>query len=107
VEGGLIFAAPEPIALAHDQGLPMIVFLQEGTETEEMYDLLLDLGVDGVITGRPTAVEAKLRERGLDQDPGDSGDSGDGCQLGKRSGAGAWLVALGFFPWMVSRRSRA
>lgn len=107
VEGGLIFAAPEPIALAHDQGLPMIVFLQEGTETEEMYDLLLDLGVDGVITGRPTAFEAKLRERGLDQDPDDSGDSGDGCQLGQRPGAGAWLVGLGFLPWVVRRRCRA
>lgn len=107
VEGGLIFAAPEPIALAHDQGLPMIVFLQEGTETDEIYDLLLDLGVDGVITGRPTAFEAKLRERGLDQDPRGSADSGDGCQLGKRPGASAWVVWLGILPWFSCRRCRA
>lgn len=95
VEGGLIFAAPEPIALAHDQGLPLIVFLQEDTETEAMYDLLLDLGVDGVITGRPTAFAAKLRERGLDHDAMD--DGGDGCHVAAPSSPSPFWCGIALF----------
>ncbi len=62
---GFELATPGLVDYLHSLGLPMIVFLQEDTELESVYDELLDAGVDGVITGRPSAFEAKLQERGL------------------------------------------
>lgn len=63
--GGVPVATPSLVAYFHSQGMPAYVFLEEGTEFESVYDELLDAGIDGVITGRPSAFEAKLQERGL------------------------------------------
>jgi len=104
--GGLEFSSPETVAYAHARGMPIIVFLQEDTEYEEIYDALLDAGVDGVITGRPRAFEAKLAERGL-VDAETSG--GDGCQVAGRSAPApvAWSLALGgvVAAWRRGRRA--
>lgn len=63
--GGVVIASPGFVAYFHSQGMPVYVFLEEGTEFESVYDELIDAGVDGIITGRPSAFEARLRERGL------------------------------------------
>ncbi len=62
---GFPLASPSIVAFFHAQGMPVYIFLQENLEFESVYDELIDAGVDGVITGRPTAFEAKLRERGV------------------------------------------
>jgi glycerophosphoryl diester phosphodiesterase len=93
VLGGLEFSSPETVAYAHERGMPIIVFLQEDTEYGEVYDALLDAGVDGIITGRPTAMRAKLVERGL-VDADEPASDGDGCQVGAAAAerSAAWLL---------------
>ncbi len=108
VLGGLEFSSPETVAYAHDRGMPIIVFLQEDTEYEDVYNALLDAGVDGIITGRPAAFRQTLRERGLI----DEGSSNDGCRIpsGGRSAPAThvmltMLAAVAIARWR--RRCRA
>lgn len=109
VLGGLEFSSPETVAYAHDRGMPIIVFLQEDTEYEEVYNALLDAGVDGIITGRPVAFRQTLLERGLI----DEGSSNDGCQMpsGGRSAPAlhvilTMLTAVAAMGWRRSSPAR-
>lgn len=107
VLGGLVFSSPETVAYAHERGMPIIVFLQEDTEYEEVYDALLDAGVDGIITGRPAAMRAKLVERGL-VDADEPGSGGDGCQVVAASAdRSAAILALGLLGIVLRRRRPA
>ncbi|WP_029012398.1 glycerophosphodiester phosphodiesterase [Niveispirillum irakense] len=59
---GIPIITPRFIASAHRRGLPVHVWtVDEATEMER----LLDLGVDGLITDRPTLLRDILRRRGL------------------------------------------
>lgn len=59
---GIPIITPRFIASAHRQGLPVHVWtVDEAAEMER----LLDLGVDGLITDRPTLLRDILRRRGL------------------------------------------
>lgn len=60
--GDIIVVDEVFVAAAHDHGLAVHVWtIDDETEMAE----LADLGVDGVMTDRPQALEAVLRERGL------------------------------------------
>jgi glycerophosphoryl diester phosphodiesterase len=50
------------VAVAHEHGVAVHVWT---IDDENEMDLLLDLGVDGIMTDRPRALEAVLQRRGL------------------------------------------
>lgn len=59
---GIPVVTPRFIARAHACGLPVHVWT---VDEEAAMETLLDLGVDGLITDRPTLLRAVLRRRGL------------------------------------------
>lgn len=62
---GSRLVTPERVERAHSQGLSVYVFIDGDEETEEVYGELIDSGVDGIITDRPTALQVVLEERGV------------------------------------------
>jgi glycerophosphoryl diester phosphodiesterase len=58
---GLPLLTPRFIAVAHDRGLQVHAWTVNETEGMER---LLDLGVDGIVTDRPTALIEVLAARG-------------------------------------------
>jgi glycerophosphoryl diester phosphodiesterase/PKD repeat protein len=54
---------------AHANGLAVHVWLNGNpTENDETYNRLIDLGVDGIMTDRPTKLERNYRDRGIAED---------------------------------------
>jgi glycerophosphoryl diester phosphodiesterase len=50
---------------AHANGLAVYVFIDPGEETPAIYNELIDSGVDGIITDRPTDLQQVLEDRGV------------------------------------------
>jgi glycerophosphoryl diester phosphodiesterase len=55
--------APLLVSLAHANDLPVYFFINPSEETPAIYTELLDQGADGIITDRPSALQAVLDER--------------------------------------------
>lgn len=62
---GFVVSQPAFIQRAHAAGLAFYVFLDDPTETEDMYARLFADGVDGIITARPTRMQELLEARDL------------------------------------------
>ena len=60
--GGVTFAEPSFLRAAHEIGLPVHVWTVDDPQTMER---LLDLGVDGIMTDRPTMLRDVLQRRGV------------------------------------------
>lgn len=58
---GIAVVTPAFVAAAHERGMAVHVWTID--EADQMHQLL-DLGVDGIMTDRPTTLRAVLRERG-------------------------------------------
>jgi glycerophosphoryl diester phosphodiesterase len=61
----LLVPTPELVATAHSFDLAVYVFISLSEETTEIYNELIDAGVDGIITDRPTDLQVVLEARGL------------------------------------------
>lgn len=59
---GVEVLTPEAVAKAHDAGLEVWVWMDTASEqeNEEFYRSLVDLGVDGIIAGRPAVAETAI-----------------------------------------------
>ena len=67
---GVVVAIEPIITLAHNNDLPVYVFIDPGEETPVIYNELIDAGVDGIITDRPRDLQAVLVARGVVWAPG-------------------------------------
>jgi len=56
---------PLIVGPAHDNDLAVYVFIDRSEETDAVYNELIDLGVDGIITDEPTALQVVLEQRGV------------------------------------------
>nr|WP_246345534.1 glycerophosphodiester phosphodiesterase [Conexibacter arvalis] len=70
----------EHVEKARRAGYAVHVWLDKSEENDEVYGMLADLCVDGVMTAEPTRYEAFLERRGLPRTGGQGGAPGsDGC----------------------------
>ena len=61
----LHISTPANVARAHREGYAWQTWLSDDGESRAIWNSLLDMGVDGVMTARPRAFARLLRERGL------------------------------------------
>ena len=61
----LLVPSPELVSTVHANDLAVYVFISLSEETTEVYNELIDAGVDGIITDRPTDLQLILEQRGL------------------------------------------
>ena len=62
---GLLVPTPDVVTTVHANDLSVYVFISLSEETSEVYNELIDAGVDGIITDRPTDLQVVLEQRGL------------------------------------------
>jgi glycerophosphoryl diester phosphodiesterase len=62
---GLLVPTPDVVADSHAAGLAVYVFIDPDEETDAVYNELIDAGVDGIITDRPTDLQAVIERRQL------------------------------------------
>jgi glycerophosphoryl diester phosphodiesterase len=85
---------------SHAQGLAVHVWLSNDPENDEVYDHLLDLGVDAVMPAAPAAFERVLCERETPRPPRPAGFPGRHCNHGNVS------IACDVIPTFVDRVGR-
>jgi glycerophosphoryl diester phosphodiesterase len=59
----LLVPSPGMVATSHANNLAVYVFIDPSEETTEVYNELIDAGVDGIITDRPTDLQVVLEQR--------------------------------------------
>ena len=76
---GLVITDADFVKRAHAQGMAVHVWLSNDPENDEVYNSLLDIGVDGVMPAQPAAFERVLCARAVPRPPRPAGLPGRHC----------------------------